>query len=143
MRAAQKGLKMTSKWAHSICLCTPNSQKVSLEKHILHPFLTDFWSQNGRFSSHFVTLKWPKRLAMGAKWAHFNCLCTPNGLESFLEKHIFDPFLTGFWLQNNAFSRHSVTLEGPKWRAMGSKGAHFTCWCTPNGLESFFGKTHF
>ena len=33
-------------------------------------------------------------LAMGSKWPHFFCLCTPNGLGSFLEKHIFDPFLT-------------------------------------------------
>ena len=35
---------MGSKLAHSICLRTPKSPKVSLEKHIFHPFLTDFWS---------------------------------------------------------------------------------------------------
>ena len=35
---------MGSKWAHSTCLCTPNSPKVSLEKHIFDPFLADFWS---------------------------------------------------------------------------------------------------
>ena len=41
-----------------------------------------------------MTLEWPKWLAMGSKRAHFTCLCTPNGLRSFLEKHIFDPCLT-------------------------------------------------
>ena len=49
-----------------------------------------------------------------------------------MEKHIFDPFLTHFLLQNSPFSRHFVTLEGPKWLAMGSNWAHFTCLCTPN-----------
>ena len=39
---------------------------------------------------------------MGSKCAHFTCLGTPNGLGSFLEKHIFDPFFP----QNNPFSRH-------------------------------------
>ena len=128
---------MGSKWAHSTCLSTPNSPHVSLETHIFDLFLTDFWSQNNPFSRHFVTVEWPKWLAMGSKRAHFTCLCTPNGLGTFLEKHIFDPFLTHFSLQNNAFSRHFVTLEGPKWLAMGSKRAHFTCLCTPNGLGSF------
>ena len=131
---------MGSKWAHSTCLYTPNSPKVSLEKHIFDPFLTDFWSQNSPFSRHFVTLEWPKWLAMGAKRAHFTCLCTPNGPRSLLEKHIFDPFLIHFWLQNNPFSRHFVTLEGPNWLAVGSKWAHFTCLGTPNGPRSFLEK---
>ena len=30
-----------------------------------------------------------------------------------------------------------MTLEGPKWLAMSSKWAHFTCSCTPNGLGWF------
>ena len=30
-----------------------------------------------------------------------------------------------------------MTLEWPKWFAMGSKRAHFTCLCTLNGLGSF------
>ena len=80
---------------------------------------------------------------MGSKWAHSTCLCTPNNPKVSLEKHIFDPFLTDFWLQNNPFSRHFVTLKGPKGLAMGSKRAHFTSLCTPNGPGSFFGKTHF
>ena len=131
---------MGSKWTHSTCLCTPNSPKVSLEKHILIQFLTDFSSQNSPFSRHFVTLEWPKWLAMGSKRAHFTCLGTPNGLGSFLEKHTFDPFLTHFLSQNNPFSRHFVTLEGPKWLAVGSKRAHFTCLGTPHGLGSFLEK---
>ena len=51
-----KLLNMGSKWAHSTCLCTPNSPNVSLEKHIFDPYLSDFWSQNSRFSKHFVTV---------------------------------------------------------------------------------------
>ena len=89
---------MGSKWAHSTCLCTPNSPKTSVEKHIYDPFLIDFWSQNNPFSGHFVTLEGPKWLAMHSKWAHFTCLCTPNGLGSFLEKHIFDLFFYLFFV---------------------------------------------
>ena len=33
-----------------------------------------------------------------------------------------------------------MTLEGPKWHAMGSKWAHFTCLGTPIGLGSFLEK---
>ena len=80
---------------------------------------------------------------MGSKWPHFTSLGTPNGLGSFLEKHIFDPFLIDFSSQNNPFSRHIVTLEWPKWLAMGSKRAHFTGLCTPNGLGSFLKKQFF
>ena len=89
-----KLLNMGSKWAHSTSLCTPNSPKVSLEKHIFDLFLTDLWSQNSPFSRHLVTLEWPKCGAMGSKRALFTCLCTPNDLGPFLEKQIFDPFLT-------------------------------------------------
>ena len=46
---------------------------------------------------------WP---AMGSKWAHFACLGTPNCLGSFLEKHIFNPFLILFLSQNIPISRH-------------------------------------
>ena len=103
-----------------------------MEKHVFDPFLTDFLSQNSPFSRHFVSVEWPKWLAMGSKRAHFICLGTPNGLGSFLEKHIFDPFLVP--KQPTHFSRHFVPLEGPKWLVKGSKGAHFTCLGTPNGL---------
>ena len=36
-----------------------------------------------------------------------------------------------------------MSLEGPKWLAMGSKWAHFTCLGTPNGLGSFLEKDIF
>ena len=75
-------------------------------------FWTHFWSQNIRFSRHFVTLQGPKWLPMGSKWAHFTCLGTPNGLGSFLEKHIFDPFLTHFWAHNNPFWEFSRVPTG-------------------------------
>ena len=91
---------MGSKCAHSTCLCTPNSPRVSLEKDIFDPFLIQFWSQTTPFSRHFGTLKWNKWRAMGSQRAHFTCLCNPNGLGSFLKKHIFDPFLTHLLSQN-------------------------------------------
>ena len=89
-----------------------------------------------------MPLEWPKWLVMGSKGSHFACLCTPNGLGYifFLEKHIFDPFLTHFSVQNNPFSRLFVTLEGPKWLAMGPKRAHFICSGTPNGVGTFLEK---
>ena len=71
----------------------------------------------------------------GLKRTHFTCLGTPNGLGSFWEKHIIDPFLTHFLSQNNPFSVHFVALEGPKWLAMGSERAHL-------GSKIIFGKTH-
>ena len=131
---------MGSQWAHSTCLCTPKSPKVSLKRHIFDPFSNDYWSQNSPFSRLFVTLEGPKWLAIGSKWAHFNCLGTPSGRGSVLEKHIFDPYLTHFWSPNNPSSRHFVTLEGPKWLAMGSKWAHFNCLGTPNGEGSVLVK---
>ena len=134
---------MGSKWAHSTCLCTPNNPKVSLEKHIFDPFLTDFWSQNSPFSRHFVTLEWPKWLAMGSKGAHFTCLGTPHGLGSFLEKHIFDPFLTLFWSRNSPFSRHFGILGGPQRATMSSERAKNTCFGIPCGRGSFLKKVIF
>ena len=134
---------MGSKWAHSTCLCTPNSPKVSLEKHILDAFLIDFWSQNSPFSRDFVTLEGPKWPAMGSKWAHFTCLCTPNSLGSFWGKHIFDPFLTQFWSQNIPFSRHFGSLGGPQRATMSSKRAKNTCCGIPCGLRSFLKKFFF
>ena len=88
----------------------------------------------------------------------------PLSKNLFLKNTSFDPFLTQFWSQNNPFSKHLVTLEGPNgvkkgsllrhhifkafcdygepnWFSMGSKRAHFTCLGTPNGLVSFL-ETH-
>ena len=33
---------------------------------------------------------------IGSKWAQNNCLCTPSGRGSLLEKHVFDSFFTYF-----------------------------------------------
>ena len=131
---------MGSKWDHSTCLCNPNNPKVSLEKHIFDSFLTDLWSQNNPFSIHFVTLEWPKLLAMGSKRAHCTCLGTPNGPGPFLEKHFFDPFLTHFLSQNSPFSRHFGILGGPKRATTSSKHAKNTCFGIPCGLGSFLKK---
>ena len=57
-------------------------------------------------------LKWVK---MGSKWAQFTCLSTSNGLGSFSEKLIFDPFMTHFRSPSGPISRLFRTLEGPKW----------------------------
>ena len=119
----------------------PNSPKVSLEKHNFDPFMTDFWSQDSPLSRHFVTLEWPKCLAMGSKRAHFTCLCTPNGLGALLEKHIFDPFLTLFLSLNSPFSRLFGILGGPKRATTDSKHAKITCFGVPCGPRSFFEKS--
>ena len=111
------------------------------ENHGFDPFLSHLWSQTRPFSRPFRPGEGPKLLNMGSQWAHSTCLCTPNSPIISLEKHIFDPFLIHFWSQNRPFSRHFVTLEGPKWLAMGSKRAHFTCLCTPSGLGSFLENT--
>ena len=84
----------------------------------------------------------------GLKMGSFHLFVHPKRCRIIFGKTNFsDPFLTHFWSQNNPFSRHFVTLEGPKWLAMGSKWAHFTCLCTPNGVGSFLEKqiflTHF
>ena len=134
---------MGSKWAHFSCLCTPDSPKISLEKHVFDPFLTYFWSQSSPFSRHFVTLEEPTWLAMGSKSAHFAFLGSPNGLGSFLERHIFDLFLTYFLSQNDPFSRHFGMLGGPKRATTSSKHAKKTCFGITCGPRSFLKKAIF
>ena len=138
-KIAQHGLQMGS--FH--LFLQPKQSKSIFGKTHFGTFVTDFWFQDNPFSRFFVTLRWPKWVAMGSKRAHFTCLCTPYGLGSLFEKHMLDPFLTYFWSQNNPFSRLFVTLEWPKWLAMGSKRAHFTCLGSPNGLEPFLEKHNF
>ena len=75
---------------------------------------------------------------MGSKGAHFTCSGTPNGLGSFLEKHIFDPFLTHFLSQNSPFSRYFGILGGPKRATTSSKRAKNTWFGIPCGPGSFF-----
>ena len=109
-KIAQQGLKMGSfhLFVHSQIV-----QKYLWKNTFWMHFSLFFGPKNNPFPRHFVTLEGPKWLAMGSRWAHFTYLCIQNGLCSFLEKHIFDPFLTHFWSQSSPFSRHFVTLEGP------------------------------
>ena len=125
---------MGSKWVALFRLSTPNGPRSFLEKHIFHPLLTFFCSQNGPFSTLFGTLEGPKWLKTGSKWARFSCLCTPNAPGSLLEKRIFDPFLTHLCPQNSPFSRHFGTSDGPKCVITGSKWAKNTCLSIPSGL---------
>ena len=87
-----------------------------------------------------MSLEWPYWLAMGSKRAHFTCLCTPNGLGSFLEQHIFGQFLTHFLSQKNSFSRHFGILGGPKRATTSSKRANNTCFGIPCGPGSCLKK---
>ena len=75
----------------------------------------------------------PKRVATGSKWAKTTCLSIINGLGSFLENHIFDPFLTHCWSQNGLFSRHFGIFHGPKRATTGSKRPKNTCLSIPSG----------
>ena len=131
-----------SKWAHSNCLCTPNRPKIIWENASFDPFLTHFWSQNNPFSRHLVSLEGPKWLAMGSKSAHYTSLCTPNGLGSFLERHIFDPFLTHFCSQNGPFSRHFVTWRGQNALQWAQKGL-ISLVCAPQMVYDDFWKKTF
>ena len=79
----------------------------------------------------------------GSKWAHFNCLCTPNGPGSLLEKRVFDPFFTQFCSQNGPFSRHFGIFHGPNRVTTSSKWAKNTCLSIPNGPGSLLKKRVF
>ena len=80
---------------------------------------------------------------MGSKRAHFTCLCTPNGLGSFLGKSISDPFWTHFLSINIPFSRHFGILGGPQRATTSSKRARNTCFGIPCGPVSFLKKVIF
>ena len=78
-----------------------------------------------------MTLEWPKWLALDSKWAHFTCSGTLNGLGSFLEKHIFDPFFVSkrpifkaFWSIRRAKTGHHELQTCQKhffWHSMWSR----------------------
>ena len=86
-----------------------------------------------------MTLEWAKWLAMGSKWPHFTCLCTPNGLGSFLEKHIFDPFLVA----KKAISKAFCDFGGAKMACNGLKRGSFHLFVHPKWCRVIFEKTHF
>ena len=141
-----KGLnsvKTGSKWAKNTCLSIPNGPGSFLEKRGFDPFLTLFWSQNGPFPTHFGIFHEPKPVATGSKWAKTTCLSTINGPGSFLEKRVFDPFLTHCWSQNGPFSRHFGIFHGPKRATTGSKRPKNTCLSIPSGLRTTLEKINF
>ena len=141
-----KGLnsvKTGSKRAKNTCLSIPNGPGSLLEKRVFDPFLTHFWSQNGPFSRHFGSFQEPKPVPTGSKWAKTTCLSIINGPGSFLEKRVFDPFLTHCWSQNGPFSRHFGIFHGPKRATTGSKWPKNTCLSIPSGLGTTLEKIIF
>ena len=108
-----KGLssvKTGSKWARNTCSCTPKVPRSLLEKQVFDPCFTHFCSQNVPFSKHFGILHGPKRATTGSKRVKNPCLSIPNGPGSFLEQHVFDPFLTHI----SPLSRHFGLFQGAK-----------------------------
>ena len=70
------------------------------------------------------------------------CVSTPNGLGSFLEKHIFDPFLTSFCSRNAHFQGFLGCCRGQN----GSKRAQnglISLDCAPQMVHDQFWKTRF
>ena len=125
------------------CLSIPNGPRSLLERPVFDPFLTHFPSQNGPFSRHFWIFHGAKRTTTGSKWAKNTCLSIPNGAGSFLEKHVFDLFLTHFLSQNGPFSRYFGIFQGPKYITTGSKRAKNTCLSIPSGLGTTLEKKDF
>ena len=121
----------------------PNGPGSLLEKRVFDPFLTHFWSQNGPFSRHFGIFHEPKPVATGSKWAKTTCLSIINGPGSFLEKRVFDPFLTHCWSQKGPFSGHFGIFHGPKRASTSSKRPKNTCLSIPSGLGTTLEKIFF
>ena len=153
VRRAQRGaymwwkgvnlVKTGSKCAKNTCLSIPNGPGSRLEKPVFDPFLTHFWSQNGPFPRHLGIFQGPKRVATGSKWAQNICLSIVNGPGSFLEKRVFDPFLTHCSSQNGPFSRLFGIFHGPKRATKGSKRPKKTCLSIPSGLGTTLERIFF
>ena len=86
-----------------------------------------------------MTLEGPKWLAMGSKRAHFTWLCTPNGLGSFLEKHIFDPFL----VPKRPIFKAFCDFGGAKMACNELNMSSFRLFVHPKWSRILFGNTHF
>ena len=142
-RKGLNSVKTGSKWAKNTCLSIPNGLGSLLEKRVFDPFLTRFWSENGPLSMHFGMFHEPKPVATGSKWAKTTCFSIINGPGSFLEKRVFDPFLTHCWSQNGPFSRHFGIFHGPKRATTGSKRPKNTCLSIPSGLGTTLKKSFF
>ena len=79
----------------------------------------------------------------GLKKGSFHLFVHPKWSRIILEKHIFDPFLTHFWEQNNPFSGHFGILGEPKRATTGSKCAKNTCFGIPCGLSRIIFEKRF
>ena len=106
---------MGSKWAHSTCLCTPNSPKVSLQKHIFDPFLTDLWS-----------------LFMHPKWSRI-----------IFGKTLFWSILTHFLVAKQPIFKAFCDFGGAQLTCNGLKMGSFHVFRHPKWSRIIFGKTLF
>ena len=80
---------------------------------------------------------------MGSKRAKNTCLSIINGPESFLEKRVFDPFLTHCSSQNGPFSRDFGIFHGPKRATTASKRPKNTRLSISSGLGTTLEKMIF
>ena len=131
---------MGSKWSRSTCLCTPNSPRVSLEEHILDPFLTHFLVAKEPIFKAFCDFGVAKMACNGLKKGSFHLFRHTKWSQIMFGKTHFRPIFDPLFVPNQP---NFKTLEGPKWLAMGSKWAHFTCLGTPNGPRSCLEKHSF
>ena len=90
-----------------------------------------------------MTLEGPKWLAMGSERGSFHLFLHPKWSRIIFGKTHFLPIFDLFLVPKLPIFKAFGGFGGPKWLAMGSKCAHFTCLGTPNGLGFNFGKTHF
>ena len=75
----------------------------------------------------------------GLKKGSFHWFVTPNGVESFLEEHILNPFLVANWPIFKAF----WDFGGAKMACNGLKMGPFPLFVHPKWPRIIFGKTHF
>ena len=136
-------VKTGSKWAKNTFSCTPNGPRSILEKRVFGPFSPIFAPKTAPFQGILGFPNGPKPVPMGSKLAKNTCLSIPNGSGSFLEKCIFDPFLTLFGSQNDPFSRHFGIFYGPKRATTGSKPAKNGCLSIRSGLGTTLEKIIF
>ena len=122
----------------------PKWSTINFRKNtFFEPFLTHLWLHNGPFSSRFGNFHGLKRVTSGSKWPKNTCLSIPNGLGSLVEKCVFDPLLTHFWLLNGPFSRHFGIVHGPKRATTGSKRPNNNGLSNTSGLGTTLEKTIF
>ena len=76
----------------------------------------------------------------GLKKGSFHFFVHPKWSRITFGKTHFSPIFDPFFIAKQPIFKAFCDLEGPKWLAMGSKWAHFTCLGTPNGPGSFLEK---